>query len=96
MPWPPTNCPPGGCTLRICAGTAVSVPDPPWTLEQHAADVLATMDDLGIERAAVMGQSMGAVVAVYLSRQAPQRVDRLILLDPAMGVPSPARQSARP
>jgi lipase len=70
-------------------GHGLSVPGPPWTLEQHAADVLAAMDDLGLRRAAVMGHSLGAVVAVYLSRQAPPRIDRLILLDPAMGIPSP-------
>jgi lipase len=66
----------------------MSVQGPPWTLEQHARDVLAVMDGLGMERIAVIGQSLGAVVAVYLARQAPQRVDRLILLDPAMELPS--------
>lgn len=60
---------------------------PPWTLEQHAADVLATMDALRLERADLLGHSFGAAVAVYAARQAPERVRRLVLLDPAMELP---------
>jgi lipase len=60
---------------------------PPWTLEQHAADVLATMDALRLERAAVVGSSFGGVVALYVAHAAPRRVTRLVLLEPAVGMP---------
>ncbi|HCT77364.1 MAG TPA: hypothetical protein DGG94_20580 [Micromonosporaceae bacterium] len=60
---------------------------PPWTLDQQAEDVLATMDELGLEHADVIGFSFGGLVAVRLARLAPQRVRRLVLLDPAIGLP---------
>lgn len=57
---------------------------PPWTLEQHAADVLATMDALDLPRADLLGHSFGGAVAVRLARHAPHRVGRMVLLDPAL------------
>ena len=59
---------------------------PPWGFEQHVADVLAVLDAHGLERAAVLGHSFGGAVAVHLARHAPQRVERLVLLDPAIGL----------
>lgn len=59
---------------------------PPWRLEQHVADVLAVLDAQGIERAAVVGHSFGGAIAVHLARAAPQRVERLVLVDPALGL----------
>lgn len=59
---------------------------PPWNLEQHVADVLATMDALGLDRVPVLGHSFGGAIAVHLTRTAPERVERLVLLDPALGL----------
>jgi lipase len=59
---------------------------PPWHLEQHVTDVLATLDGLGLDRVPVFGHSFGGAVAVHLARTAPQRVQRLVLLDPALGL----------
>lgn len=59
---------------------------PPWSLEQHVADVLAVLDELGLTRVAVVGHSFGGAIALHLARLAPERVDRLILLDPAIGL----------
>jgi lipase len=64
--------------------------EPPWTLEHHAADVLSTMDSAGVGRADVVAHSFGAAVAVHLSRLAPARVRRLVLLDPGIGLPADA------
>lgn len=52
----------------------------PITVEQLAADVLAVMDDLGIERAPVAGWSMGGFVAQTLGATARERVSALVLL----------------
>ncbi|RFU45101.1 alpha/beta hydrolase [Paraburkholderia sp. DHOC27] len=46
----------------------------PYRYELMAADVLAVMDALQIERAAVVGWSDGACVALILGMQAPERV----------------------
>jgi len=67
-------------------GHGESVRLPPWTLERHAADLLAVLDRLGLSGLPVIGHSFGAAVAIYLARLAPQRVTKLILVDPAIGL----------
>lgn len=69
---------------------------PPWTFEQHVADALAVLDARGLRRVAVLGHSFGGAVAIHLARAAPERVDRLVLLDPALGLdPGDALEHAR-
>ncbi|CAE6743093.1 alpha/beta fold hydrolase [Paraburkholderia haematera] len=46
----------------------------PYTYELMASDVLAVMDTLQIDRAAMVGWSDGACVAMVLGRQVPERV----------------------
>jgi len=52
-----------------------------YSIEQHCKDVLALMNDLGLERPVLMGHSLGAFISLVFSAQYPQRVDRLILVD---------------
>jgi lipase len=61
---------------------------PPWTTGSLAADALDTADALGIERAGWVGFSFGGRVAAALALRAPERVDRLALLDPALQLPA--------
>jgi lipase len=58
--------------------------EPPWNLEQHVADVLAAAPD---ERCAWLGHSFGGRVAYETAAAAPERVERLVLLDPAIQIP---------
>lgn len=51
----------------------------PTDMATHARAVLSTMDFLGIERFHLLGHSMGGMVAQEIVRQAPDRVDRLVL-----------------
>jgi pimeloyl-ACP methyl ester carboxylesterase len=46
-----------------------------------AADVIETLDALNIERAAVIGHSMGGKTAMMLAVMAPERVGRLLVAD---------------
>ena len=46
----------------------------PYTYEQMAADVLAVMDTLHLDKVGVVGWSDGAVIALMVARQAPERV----------------------
>jgi lipase len=62
--------------------------EPPWTLEQHVADVIATLDEWAVDRLDVIGYSFGGAVATWLAASHPKRVRRLVLLDPAVGLPS--------
>lgn len=59
--------------------------EPPWGIEQHTSDVLELLDELGLDRVAVLGHSYGGAIAVHLARRARKRVSRLALLDPAIG-----------
>jgi pimeloyl-ACP methyl ester carboxylesterase len=52
----------------------------PLSFAAHAARVARLMDHLGIERASVVGHSMGGAIAQHLAATAPERVERLILL----------------
>jgi 3-oxoadipate enol-lactonase len=49
-----------------------------------AEDTLALLDELGIERAAVVGNSFGGRVALQLTTSAPDRVAALVLLASAL------------
>ena len=53
--------------------------DGPVTLRELAADVLDVLDHVGLERAAVVGRSMGGMIAQELALLAPERVGALVL-----------------
>ncbi|HEV8451941.1 MAG TPA: alpha/beta hydrolase [Gaiellales bacterium] len=56
----------------------------PWTAERHVADILETMDAEGVTRCDVIGHSFGGLLATHLAAAAPERVGRVVLLDPAI------------
>lgn len=55
---------------------------PPWSLAQAVDDVLDTLDHLGIPSVDVVGHSYGGAVGLHLAARAPERIGRLVLLDP--------------
>lgn len=63
----------------------------PTGIRRHAADLVALLDDLGIERTVLAGHSMGAWVVAMVAVQAPERVEGLVLVDggvsPAVSLP---------
>jgi pimeloyl-ACP methyl ester carboxylesterase len=62
-------------------------PAGPYTAAQMAGDALQVLDEAGIERAHVLGASLGGMVAQELAIAAPERVDRLILCCTTPGGP---------
>lgn len=56
-----------------------STPDYPYTLEMMADDALSLLDLLRIEKAHILGHSLGGAIAMQIAIQAPKRVDKLIV-----------------
>jgi 3-oxoadipate enol-lactonase len=57
-----------------------------WMLDDLAADVLALMDHLGVNRASVAGCSIGGMIAQRMATLAPSRIAGLFLSNTAMKV----------
>jgi pimeloyl-ACP methyl ester carboxylesterase len=74
-------------------GHGVSSPagDPAtYRYDELAADAIAVLDHLGIERAALVGQSMGSATAIAVALAHSERVRSLAIVTPAhRGSPSP-------
>jgi len=55
------------------------LPPGPYTVDQLAGDGVAVLDEAGVERAHVLGASLGGFAAQALAAAWPGRVDRLVL-----------------
>jgi pimeloyl-ACP methyl ester carboxylesterase len=62
-------------------------PAGPYTAQMLAADTVGLLDALGIEKAIVMGHSMGGFIAQAMTLDFPQRVAKLILCSTNFGGP---------
>lgn len=67
-------------------GHGRSEPEPPWTFGTFVADVLETLDAAGVGSAAWVGHSFGGRLVLETAAVAPERVERVALLDPAFHV----------
>lgn len=63
-----------------------------FSLYDTVSDVVAVLDELGIEKAVWCGLSVGGMVALRAALTCPQRVERLILLDTDAGAETPLRK----
>jgi lipase len=63
--------------------------DAPWSADAHVGDLLETADALGIHTASWIGHSFGGRLVAELAHRHPDRVERAVLLDPAMHVDAP-------
>ena len=67
-------------------GASTPVTDPSlYEPGRMAHDMLAVLDAMGVERAIVGGESMGAATALAFALAHPQRVEALLLTAPAFG-----------
>jgi 2-succinyl-6-hydroxy-2,4-cyclohexadiene-1-carboxylate synthase len=66
-----------------------------YTLDACARDLLGLLDGLGVERAHVLGYSMGGRVALHLAVSAPERVQSLLLESASPGMEDATERAAR-
>ena len=95
---PPSPAPPPLATVTLAeiyaalgAGEDAAVP---YTLRDMAADVVTVLDDAGVDRAHVLGVSLGGMIAQTLAIEFPERVRSLALLSSTTGAPDVGQPSA--
>jgi len=55
-----------------------------YSMGDHAADVLALLDHLGLDKVVMGGHSFGALLAIYIAAHFPERVSKVIVIDAAI------------
>lgn len=63
----------------IIAAQVEAISFAPCTIEQMARDTVGLMDALAIDRAHVLGGSMGGMIALQMTLDHPERVNKLVL-----------------
>jgi pimeloyl-ACP methyl ester carboxylesterase len=66
----------GGSTRPVGAG--------PTSVAVQAEDAIGLLDHVGVDRAHVVGHSLGGAIALELAAQHPSRVASLVLLEPVL------------
>jgi len=61
-------------------GHCRSAGDPPATVEAAADFIIALMDAAGLEKATLVGHSLGSLIALEAAARAPQRISQLVLV----------------
>lgn len=65
----------------------------PWGMPQHADDLAAVLEGLGVESAVVVGHSMGAFASLVFANRHPLKVRSLVLVDGGLPLPTPVGMS---
>ncbi|HEX7950662.1 MAG TPA: alpha/beta fold hydrolase [Candidatus Limnocylindrales bacterium] len=68
-------------------GLEPSTLEGPRDIETHVADEIAVLDELGWDRAWLMGHSWGGLLAMHLAVAHPERVSGLVLFDTMGAIP---------
>lgn len=71
-----------------------SKPEVPYTLDDMAADAVALLDVIGVERAHIVGASMGGMIAQLVAANHPERVVTLTSIMSSTGNPALPRATA--
>ncbi len=79
--------------LRGMGGSTVT--DGPYLMESLAGDVAAVLDALAVERASLVGHSLGGYVALAFARMYVERLDRLALVCSRITADTPQRAQHR-
>lgn len=85
-----------GLALALLRATLRRPVPAPYTLHDMAADSVGLLDVLGIERAHLLGVSMGGMIAQLVAARYPQRVASLTSVMSSTGNPKPGVAWGRP
>jgi 3-oxoadipate enol-lactonase len=66
---------------------ASPVPRGPYDIAQLGSDVLALLDRLEVQHTSYCGLSLGGMVGMWLAANAPERIDKLILISTSAHLP---------
>lgn len=55
-----------------------------YEMADHARDVIALLDSLGLERVVMGGHSFGGYLAIFIAANYPERVSKLVVIDAAI------------
>ncbi|PLS86480.1 MAG: 2-succinyl-6-hydroxy-2,4-cyclohexadiene-1-carboxylate synthase [Actinobacteria bacterium] len=76
-------------------GASLGLPPEAYTIEGAARAVIGVLDDVGAERATIVGYSMGGRLALYLALRYPKRCAGLFLESASPGLRSEEERSLR-
>jgi pimeloyl-ACP methyl ester carboxylesterase len=83
------------CVAVDMVGNGFSAkPDYDYEIAVYVRQLLAVLDHFGMARTSLIGMSLGAWVAARLALDAPERIDRVVLMSPA-GLVATASNMAR-
>src|SRR6266545_1093475 len=90
---------PDDAPVLVLAGAHGSseAPPGPYTMADLGGDVVALLDELGVEQASYIGISLGGMVGLWLAQNAPDRWHRFVLMGAAaepVGGPQPWTERA--
>lgn len=74
------------------------VPKGPYSIAELGMDAVATLDELGFRQVSICGLSIGGMIAMWLAANAPERIDRVVLICTSAHMPDAAdayRERAR-
>lgn len=70
-------------------------PDSGYTMGDHAKDVLALLDHLGLGEVVLGGHSFGGLLSIYMAAKHPDRVSKVVVIDAAIEVHPDVRDMLR-
>lgn len=84
-------------TVDLLGHGQTDSPDDPkrYVMERATGDLIGVLDAFGVERAHLLGYSMGGRLALYTALEFPERFERLILESASPGLRSEAERQAR-
>ena len=84
--------------IDLCGHGASDPPSPLDAVDypMMVADVIAVLDELGLDRLHLVGHSLGGGVGILLDREAPGRVERLVLCEAVVFAERPPPSDDRP